>query len=73
MYNHGDVTCDLCGTRLKAPYGITPTNYAIYRGWDYFTGNRATTFHACQTCCLNRTAEVEQARLEAGPHARREP
>lgn len=55
------VMCDLCGQTLQVPPGLGVAAFAAQQGWDWFTGDRPDTFHACPQCRTARAAEVGAA------------
>jgi hypothetical protein len=64
MYQGEDkVMCNLCGETLQAAPGekVSVAVFAGQHGWDWFTGNRPATFHACPQCRRTRAAEVRAA------------
>lgn len=62
MYQGEDtVVCGLCGETLQAPPGRKISVFAEEQGWDWFTGYRSVTFHACPQCRTTRAAEVDAA------------
>jgi hypothetical protein len=67
MYQGEDkVICNLCGETLQAPPGRKVSVFAGERGWDWFTGDRPATFHACPQCRTTRAAEVRAALTACG-------
>ena len=69
MYETNGVRCDFCGVFLAAEnhncIASDETTTASRAGWDWYTGKRKTTFHACKACLRAYRAEFNRIIKEA--------